>query len=233
MSPPAGEPVFPGHSVSVRGSATLRAPPDMIFITLYVFGEGMLTEDAVRNADSKAGEVREALMKAFPKLGEITLARVKIGEKTSRAYRPDGLNQTPSPEVITRLRLTLTIALESELARIIDTALRAGAVLQVNTHSTFAGDLGSIVRYGVADAAKLEEKARADAITNARKQASALAGLAGKTLGQIISVEDEPRMQRYDPYRMAAWWLPLDYYSFVNEPIDIRTDLRVTFELKS
>lgn len=127
----SGKPETPPNSISVKCCATVLAPADTICITLYVPGEGMLTEDAARNAKSKSEEVKGALTKAFPKLKQIDVVSVKLGEKTFRGYRPEE-NQTPRPEAVYRLAITLGTSVAQDVPKIIDTALRAGAVSPAN-----------------------------------------------------------------------------------------------------
>src|SRR5436190_7624951 len=118
---------IPPNSLSVRCSATISARPDTIYVTLYITGDGMLTEDAVRNATAKSDEIKNALAKTFPKLKQMEIVRVKLGEKSSRGYRPDEAGQPPRPEVINRLTVTMDANSSDDLPKIVDTALRAGA----------------------------------------------------------------------------------------------------------
>ena len=223
----------PQNSVSVKGSAVVSAQPDTIYITLYVSGDGILSEDAAKNAGAKSDEIKNALTKAFPKLKQITAVPLKLGEKGSRMYRSDESAQSPRPEVVNRFTITIDAASANDVPKIIDTALRAGAVLQLLSSSQYAGDLGSVVRYGVADAKKLENDARSKALSDAKEKASELAKLSGRIVGEIISIGDEPStVYDYDGVRASRGKLPTKYVSFSNEPIEITSNLRVTFELK-
>ena len=89
------------------------------------------------------------------------------------------------------------------------------------------------IEQGVADAKKLENDARSKALSDARDKASELAKLAGRTVGEIISIGDEPStVYDYDGVRASRGKSPTKYVAFSNEPIEITSNLRVTFELK-
>jgi uncharacterized protein YggE len=221
---------IPPNSLSVRCSATISAQPDTVYVVLYITGDGMLTEDAVRNVTAKSDEIRNMLTKAFPELKQMEIVRVKLGEKSSRVYRSDDAVQPPRPEVINRLTITMDANSSDDLPKIVDTALRAGATFQVSQHAQFAGDLSSVVGYGVADPKKLQNDLWSKALKEAEDKASELAKIAGGTVGDLISVAEEPgSIYEYGFVRTARGRLPTRYFSFANEPIDIGTTLRVIF----
>jgi uncharacterized protein YggE len=224
----------PRNTISVRASSSVSIKPDTIYISLYVPADGMLTEDAVKAANAKSDEIKGALTKVFPKLKDISIVPIKMGEKASRIYRSEDIAQPPRPEVINRLIITAEPALDRDLPKIIDTALRAGAVLQVPSSATYAGDLGSVVRYGIADYKRAEAETRSKALNDAREKASELAKAAGKSVGELVSIADEGASPSfdYDYTRSAKGKLPTEYLSFSNEPIEVRLFFRVTFELK-
>jgi uncharacterized protein len=230
----AGEEAAP-NTISVRASSSVSIKPDTIYVSLYVLGDGMLTEDAVKAANQKSDEIKAALTKAFPKIKELSIVPVKMGEKTSRIYRADETGQAPHPEVINRLLLATEASAGNDVPKIIDTALRAGAVLQVASNTSYAGDLGSAVRYAVADYKRAEDQARSKALDDAREKASALAKVGGRSLGDVVSMSDESPSPTYDYNYYAGanrpkW--PTRYLSFSNEPIEITSFFRVAFELK-
>lgn len=210
----------------------MMAKPDTIYITLHISGDGMLTEDAVKSVDAKSNEIRNVLASTFPKLKEVAITTVKLGEKSSRGYRPD-MAEPPRPEAINRLTITMDIGAADDISKIIDTALRAGAMLQVASHAQFAGDLGSVVRYGIADAKKLEADVWSQALKEANQKAAELAKLAGGTIGDLVSIgEESGSIYDYNFARMSRGGLLARHLSFSNDPIEIGSNLRVTFELK-
>src|SRR5436190_3556765 len=93
----------PQNTISVRASSSVSVSPDRIYISLYIPGDGMLTEDAVKAAKTKSDEVKGALTKAFPRLKEISIVPLKVGEKSTRVYRSEDTAQPPHPEAINRL----------------------------------------------------------------------------------------------------------------------------------
>jgi uncharacterized protein YggE len=172
---------LPANTVSAGGRGIVPVAPDLIRISLYVTGEGMLTEDAQRAAERKAEGLKEALQKAFPKLDTLSISPARIGEKMLRMGRPDA-SETPRPEIVYLVSITAGIAEEKDVSRIIDTALRAGAAFQAFPRGC-GPDGGSAISYGIKDHRPAEQEAGAKALDDARERALALAKLAGKTFG--------------------------------------------------
>ena len=92
----------------------------------------MVADQAVTKAAEKTDAIKAALLKAWPRLVTVTATDVKLGEKSSRIYRPEDSDATPHPEAVKRLLVTLKFG-GADLAKVLDTALLAGATLQVSS----------------------------------------------------------------------------------------------------
>ena len=176
-------------TVTVRGAASTNVAPDTVYITLFAVEQGMIAEQAVTKVDQKASTIKAALLKAYPKISSIEVSDVKLGEKSSRIYRAEEGNEPPRPEAIKRLLITLAYG-STNVSQIVDTALMNGATMQVPTSAAFAGDLGSVVLYGLVAFEKIEVELTGRALADAQHQADVLAKASGKTLGPIVSVTE-------------------------------------------
>lgn len=155
----------PAESVTAGGSGRATAAADVVQLTLGVDSEGADT-GTVRQQNA---ETVQAAVDFLTGMGvdpsDIRTESIDLGERYNGGYE---------------MSTTLTVLLRepNRAGEAIDGVVEAG----VNNIYD--------VEYGVADEAALYEKALEDAAADARESAQKMAEAAGRTLGEVISVEE-------------------------------------------
>ena len=155
----------PAESVTAGGSGRATAAADVVQLTLGVDSEGADT-GTVRQQNA---ETVQAAVDFLTGMGvdqsDIRTESINLGERYNGGYE---------------MSTTLTVLLREpdRAGEAIDGVVEAG----VNNIYD--------VEYGVADEAALYEKALEDAAADARESAQKMAEAAGRTLGEVISVEE-------------------------------------------
>ena len=220
-------------SVSVVGKAQLKQKPDVAFVTFYVKGTGDTMVNAAKEADEKVDEVKNGLLKKYKKFRAIEVSDAAVGEAQRNSTAP----RRRTKARIQRLPIDCTsrpIPIP-RLYRMIDAAVNAGAVMQMPSTVRYPDDIRSIVVYGLLKSAPFEALARQSAMADARKQAEALAAVAGKHVGEVIRIggEGSALPQRLSLRIMGAESdFPTPYYSQNPNEVVVSYTLSVTFELK-
>lgn len=170
--------------ITVTGEAAVLRKPDVAYITLYLRSDGILLEDAVREADGKVDQIKRALRETYDEIEDIQVKDVHVGEsKSAVALRPDKGNPG-RPEVITGV-LVVVPAKQDLAVNILDTACRMGCVM-----GNPAGHLGgpaasSAILYALSEPADAEEDALTRAIANAKQKALLIANKIEKRVGSV------------------------------------------------
>lgn len=153
------------ESVTAGGSGKATAEADMAEIVLSVETEGATTEAA---REKNAGAV-QAAVDFLTGMGvaeaDIKTEQVYLGERYDGGYQMS-------------TRMTVLIREVDRTGEAIDGVVTAGV------NSIYD------VEYGVADEAALYEKALESAVADARESAQKMAEAAGRTLGDVITVEE-------------------------------------------
>lgn len=218
------------NTVSVSGASQLEKAPDIAYIVLYVKGDGILMTDAVKNAAQKADEVIKAIRLDRPQVLDVKSETSEIGEKRNQYYSSADKDESPRPQVVQRLMVSIP-PIPSLAYEIIDAALRAGAVMSIPSSTHYSGELNSVVVYGVQNAKDVEEEAKKLAFEDAKKNAEASAALAGRKLGIVNSVNCQSvqgfSQQVYFSGRKAQF--PTKYIGISPEKIEINGSVTVTY----
>lgn len=153
------------ESVTAGGSGKATAEVDVAQLTLGVVTEGTTTE----TAREKNAETVQAAVDFLTGMGvaeaDIMTERVYLGEQYDGGYQMS-------------TRMTVLVREVDRTGEAIDGVVAAG--------------INSIydVEYGVADEAALYEKALESAVADAKESAQKMAEAAGRTLGEVITVEE-------------------------------------------
>jgi uncharacterized protein YggE len=218
--------------LSARGSATVAAEPDVAFVTLHIREGGMLMEDALKSASAVAEKVTEAIRSEHEEVISIQESVIELKQKDTRGWNPDGDSSNPEPIVILRIRVE--IPPDQDLAvSVVDAGIRAGASLENPFSRNWVGVPSSVVLYGLRDSGKLESRALALAMTDARQRAEVSASHAGAAIGQIIGVGCHSKacgLAAPDVYTGIAD-LAVDHFSSDPNAVTIEARICVEFEL--
>jgi len=177
MLPPAAiaQPAPP--SISVTGEASISVPPDIAEIDAGVTTEAKTARDAVEANNTQMGKVLLALKSAGVAEKDYQTSRLsltpQLPPRTPAIQNPQAVGYTARNRVSVRLRDV------TKVASVIDTLIAAGV-----------NDMGGI-SFGVSNASKLLDDARAEAVADARRKAEIYAKAANVTLGSAISITEE------------------------------------------
>ena len=220
------------NAVTVTGTAKVEGKPDVAYLTLYVKGDGILMVDAIKKAKQKVDNIEKAMEEKHKEIKGIDVMDIKVGEKRKGYWGSEQKDEAPRPEVVKRMRIT--IPPDARLAyELIDTAIRAGAIMQIPSSMQYSGEIKSIVVYGLLDASELEDQARKKALENAKDNAKKIAALVGKKIGEVVSVGCSGSYswpnQIYIMGRESDF--PVKHVGIDPDKIEISRSMTITYEL--
>jgi len=221
--------------ISITGSVTISRRPDIAYITLYVRTNGILLEDAIKEASAKIEQVNKTLHDTFSEIRETLIRDMYIGESKSHWTREKA--ESPQPEVIKGL--LVTIPPEPDLAtKIVDRASRMGCIIQNPAEDRILAYPRGVVMYGLAQYIETEQEAIEKALMDAKENAALAVKILNKKVGalkKITSVET-PRIQsKVDTYTLSeknnTMVLPTSYLSVSPDHVEVSARLAVVFEM--
>jgi hypothetical protein len=120
----------PRPGITATGEVTLLRKPDVAYLTLYVRADGILLEDAVREAATKTDQVLHALRDAYgSEIKDIQVKDVYAGEgKPAIGLGTRDKSNPPRPEVVKGILVVLPA--KPDLAvKVVDSACRMGCLM--------------------------------------------------------------------------------------------------------
>lgn len=159
-------------SLSVTGTSQINAPADQAIILLTYYSNSYYSSDSSEPNSSQSLQVQPADLKTV--VDALTAAGIPAG--SIKAY-PD----FTSPGSM-KVRLTIAQPTQARLEELIETANTAATKNNRFTTS------GASVGYTVQDCQSVENQARQAAMTDANNRANALANVAGRQIGQVVSL---------------------------------------------
>jgi len=220
------------HTVSVVGTAELKVKPDTAYVTLYARADGILMVDAVKKADKLVDEIVTAINTESNIVKGIAVVDVALGEKKSEVWRSDQKEEAPRPEVVRRIRITCQPD-PAGIYAAVDQGLRAGALMQIPSHTTYSDDIRSVVVYGLEQSSDVLERVRKSAMDHAKAEADQSAALAGKKAGGVVTIGCSGATPWNFPRRVMGMQtdFPTEHIGTNPEEITISQTLSVTYEL--
>lgn len=162
------------RSISVTGQGEAAGRPDQAQINAGV----QTVAATVVEASRQNQEIVERIMQALDEHG---IERDRVQTTNYSIWPEQRHDQGRSDEV------RITGYHVSNLVNVtVDDVDKVGAVLAAVTNAGANSIHG--INFGVADTAELEERARAEAMADARRRAESLAELAGVELGEVLSI---------------------------------------------
>lgn len=221
------------HTITVAGKAEERVTPDVAYVTLYAQADGILMVDAVKKADKLIDEITVAIKTQTNVVRDLSIADIALGEKKRQYWGPDQQEEAPRPQVARRIRV-LCKPVAEEIYEVIDQAIRAGALMQIPSTTSYSDDIRSVVIYGLEHSAEVVERVKESAMNDARMEAKKLANLAGKTVGNLVTMGCSEALHYSFPARVMGRQVdyPTEYISMNAEELTISHTVSVTFELK-
>lgn len=221
------------HTVSVTGKAALKAKPDVAYITLYAQADGILMVDAVKKTDTLVAEIITALKSDTNAVKDISVVDVALGEKKNEYWRSDQKEESPRPQVVRRIRIRCKPD-PVGIYEVIDKGIRAGALMQIPSTVRYSEDIRSVVVYGLEQSAEILDRVRKQAMADARSEADKSATLAGKTVGDVVTIGCSGSSHWGMPMRVMGMQadFPTEHIGTNPEEITISHTVAVTYELK-
>ena len=183
----------PAPSITVVGSATASAAPDIAEVTAGVVTQATTAAQAL----SQNSATMDRVLKAVAALGiaERDVRTAGVNVVPQRAQPPQG--RQPAPTSIVGYEVSNQVHVRvrnvAMLGGLLDTLVSQGA-----------NALGGVA-FSIADPSPLLMDARARAITDARRKAEAYTAAAGVKLGRILFIRDStPGIPRPMAARMMA-----------------------------
>jgi uncharacterized protein YggE len=176
LSPALAQPP-PPPSISVTGEATISVPPDLAQIDGGVTTEAKTAREASEANNKAMGTVLLALKNAGIPEKDFQTSRLSLQPQSSTTRG----STAPAQIVGYRAsnRVTVTVRDVTKLASVIDALVGGGA-----------NDISGI-HFAVSESSKLLDKARGEALADARRKAEIYANAAGVTLGQPLSISEQ------------------------------------------
>ncbi len=207
--------------ISVQGTGSISAKPDLVNLQVGV----QVQKDKLEDAQSEASSKMDAVMKQLKGAG--------VDDKdisTSQYNVEPVMNYNPNqPPTITGFRVTniLNVKLRdaTKAGKLIDDLVSSGA-------NTVYG-----VSFSFSDPSALMRQAREQAMTDAKSKADQLATLSGVTLGAPILIEDGGSNTPPPPVMMAGAADSKSMAGMAPTPInpgqqEIRVDVSVQYAIK-
>ena len=170
------------RTVDVRGSGEATTPHDRAILRISFDSKGDTAEEALATHQAEVGRIQSILMGAGVPQDQIFLDRSGVGTSRSRGGMMGGSEEgfSASRQLTVHVDdLDAIPALVAAIASDQEDDLLAVNQRQVN------------VSYVVQDAEALQRQALRDAVADARQRAELIAGAAGLTLAEVLSVRED------------------------------------------
>jgi uncharacterized protein YggE len=219
------------NTLTVSGNGKIDRKPDVAFVTLYIYGDGILMTDVAKRAKDKSDAMQKAIRTNHKNIKSIDVADIQIGEKLNEMWGPEMKNEPARPEMIKRIRITLPPDMDLALS-VIDTAIREGAVMKAPSNVRFGGEVDTVVVFGLSESEAIRDEVGKKAFEHARENAQKAASLAGRKIGKISSVGcggGDSEQHIYTFGRKEDY--PTQYISVNPERVEVTSTVTLTFEL--
>ena len=162
------------HTITVTGSATIRVPPDTAIITVNLTSTGQTAQAAVLADKGVLARLADAVRAFHVTTSDIRTSNINVTQARSLPRLP-AQDPTPVGGYQVTDRMSVTVDDLSRVAAIMD------AIAQT------AGNVSVSVQYNLKNRTAAEDKAKLEAVANARHQAEMLAAAEGLKLDTVIA----------------------------------------------
>ena len=168
----------PHRMISVSAQASVKAEPDIAYLTLTARGEGKNSAEA----NQKAAKIANALRAGLKKAGA---AAKDIQSQAYRIYPRYDYDQKQRKSILRHFVAEQTVRLTIRELK------SAGAFADIAAESGVS-EAGNLV-FTLADPEKLQEQALKKAVEKAERKARIIVQTAGAALGEVITVTENAR----------------------------------------
>lgn len=160
--------------VTVTGGGSVTAVPDMATIRVGVSSQGKTAREASDSMAKQMTAVLAAIRDAGIAERDVQTARLSLQPLYDSQNRPPRLTGFQASN-----QVTVKVREIDKVSGVLDRAIAAGA-------NEMSG-----IEFVVSDQDKLIDKARAEAIADARRKAELYARAAGAKVGQVVAISEE------------------------------------------
>lgn len=209
------------HSITVTGSATASAAPDLAVMRIGVRAEADTSEAAFAAGGEKADAVTQAIIGAGVDEKDIQTQNLSLNKRTIN-------RDTPQEHTFFSAEQSFEVKVRdvNNAGKVAGAAVGAGATV-----------VGGI-EFQLSDKTTSREQALTDAIEGARSKAEVMAAAAGATVGDVLIIDETNSVTRPVQERVldqallgtaanASIWAPVS-----PGEVDTAVDVTVVFELK-
>ena len=162
------------HTITVTGSATVRVPPDSAVITVNLTSTGQTAQAAVQADKGVLARLVDAVRVLNVTTSDIRTSNINVTQARSLPRLP-AQDPTPVGGYQVTDRMTVTTDDLSRVAAIMDAVTQTAANVSVS------------VQYNLKNRAAAEDRARTEAVANARHQAEMLAAAEGFKIDTVVA----------------------------------------------
>jgi uncharacterized protein len=171
----------PAQTITVVGQGSVRIKPDIAQISIGVETSAESVTQAVEDNKTQMESIMAALSEAG--IADKDIQTMNYSIQFDRYPQPmpatvEGENGTPNPQYRVSNMVNVTVRKLDSVSTVLDAVVQAGA-------NNIWG-----VSFSLEDQKPAQSDARANAITDAKERAQALADLNGVTLGPVMSVSE-------------------------------------------
>lgn len=201
-----------GLGVDVGGEGTVSGPPDVLRFSVGVEARAATVDAAVSSANASATKVIAAL------------AVRRVAKRDTQTAALD-----ISPRYDDKGRTILGYVVRQDLRVTVRDLRTAGATISAAVAAGGNATRLSGVSFALEDDEQVRTAARAEAYASAKAKAEQYAGLSGRRLGAVASIEEDVQQTSSDPYRS------MDLASAAQSAVPIEpgsTEVRVTVQVR-
>ncbi|HVU12560.1 MAG TPA: SIMPL domain-containing protein [Phototrophicaceae bacterium] len=209
------------HTLTVGGTGTAYAPPDVAYVDL-----GVQTIDTdLATAFSKTGDSISSVLKALKALGIADADIQTSGINVSPQYQYDNNgNITGKPSYTVSNTIHVTVRQVDQVEKVLTDSVESGA-------NTIQG-----LSFGIQDMDTVEAHARVQAVDDAKSRAQQLASELGVTLGKPLVVTETPQTTVPTPITFGARAGVAAVAPAASQPVSqgqlsVEVDVQITFSI--
>ena len=211
------------RTITVTGSGTVSAAPDIAYVVLGVEAIDESAAQAARDSSEKMNAVMAALKAMGIADKDIQTTRYNMWLEQDAKPESRVLTDLQEQETTSRYHVVnqvrVTVRKVAEVGELLDKALQAGA-------NRVEG-----ISFGIEDTDALSEQAREKAIANAKAKADQLAAGFGAKVGAVHSVSEFDQMQ---PVTLAQEIVPImadSRMSISAGEVNVNVQVQVQFQI--
>jgi len=174
------------HSVTVTGTSTIKTAPDYATITVNLTSTGQTSEAALRADKDVLVRLVEAVHPFPVTNSDVQTSNINITQARSLPRLP-AQDPLPAGGYQVTDHLTVTVDDISKVTAVIDAMTQAAENISIN------------VSFGLKNRAAIEDKAKIEAVANARHQADVLAGAEGAKVDKMVAMSSSLAVGNFLP----------------------------------